>query len=387
MILHVDMDAFYASVESRDRPELAGLPVVVGGNPEGRGVVAAASYEARAYGVHSAMPAATARRLCPHAVFVRPRMDYYAQVSSQIRDIFARYTPLIEPLSLDEAFLDVTASEKLFGSARAIAERIKADIAAELALVASVGMAPNKFLAKLASDLEKPDGLVEVNPGAEQAFLDPLPIGRLWGVGRVAEATLKALGVRTVGDLRRIRPAVLRARFGRAGEHLWQLAHGVDERPVVTDREARSISHETTFATDIHAPEVLRAWLRELTAQVASRLRRHGLQARTVYIKVRYSDFRTVTREHTRVEPTHLTRDLWQEAQGLLAGTLHEGPRPVRLLGMGVSALSSTQPEQGRLFGQGARERQDQIDSTIDRINARFGESALHRGTRPRRSD
>ncbi len=388
MILHVDMDAFYASVEQRDRPELAGAPVVVGGTPEGRGVVAAASYEARAFGVHSAMPAATARRLCPHAVFVRPRMDYYAHVSGQIRRIFERYTPLIEPLSLDEAFLDVTASERLFGSGRDIAVRIKAEIAAELRLVASVGVAPNKFLAKLASDLEKPDGLVVVAPGAEQSFLDPLPVGRLWGVGRVAQAVLTELGVRSIGDLRRLPAAVLRARFGRGGEHLWALARGIDERAVVPDHRAKSISHETTFATDVTSPELLRAWLLDLTEDVGRRLRRHNLHARTVQIKVRYSDFKTVTRARTRAEPTQGTRDLWHEAERLLARTLGEAPgRPVRLLGVGASGLSGAQPVQGGLFDQAVREHQGRLDETIDRVNERFGEAALRRGGGATRSD
>ncbi|NIW86841.1 MAG: DNA polymerase IV [Gammaproteobacteria bacterium] len=388
MILHVDMDAFYASVEQRDRPELAGLAVVVGGTPEGRGVVAAASYEARAFGVHSAMPAATARGLCPHAVFVRPRMEYYAQVSAQIRKVFERYTPLIEPLSLDEAFLDVTASERLFGTGRDIAARIKAEIAGELGLVASVGVAPNKFLAKLASDLEKPDGLVVVAPGAEQAFLDPLPVRRLWGVGRVAQAILADLGVHTIGELRRLSPAALQARFGRGGEHLRALAHGIDERAVVPDHGAKSVSHETTFATDITSSELLRAWLLDLTEDVGRRLRRQDLHARTVQIKVRYSDFQTVTRARTRAEPTQRTRDLWQEAERLLVRTLHEAPgRPVRLLGMGASRLSEADPVQGGLFGQAARERQDRLDEAIDRVNERFGEATLRRGRGPRRTD
>ncbi|NIR31889.1 MAG: DNA polymerase IV, partial [Gammaproteobacteria bacterium] len=251
MILHVDMDAFYASIEIRDLPELAGRPVVVGGSPEGRGVVAAASYTARRYGIHSAMPAATARRLCPQVVFLPVRMDHYAHVSGRLRAIFERYTPLVEPLSLDEAFLDVRASQRLFGSSERIARRIKDDIEAELRLTASVGVAPNKFLAKIASDLDKPNGLVIVAADRVQAFLDPLPVGRLWGVGAATEKTMTQLGIRTVGDLRAHSRDALHAAFGRAGEHFWQLARGIDERPVVPEREAKSLSRETTFDRDI----------------------------------------------------------------------------------------------------------------------------------------
>lgn len=239
MILHVDMDAFYASVEERDRPELAGKPLIVGGTPEGRGVVAAANYAVRKFGVHSAMPAATALRLCPHAVVLPPRLHYYAQVSEQIRDNFLRYTPLVEPLSLDEAFLDVTGSEPLFGPSATIGRRIKLAIHDELRLVASVGVAPNKFLAKIASDLEKPDGFVVVDAERIQQFLDPLPVGRLWGVGRVAGQVFEQMGVSTIGQVRRLSAEALRERFGQVGDHLWQLAHGIDERRVVPDREAR----------------------------------------------------------------------------------------------------------------------------------------------------
>jgi len=235
MILHVDMDAFYASVEERDRPDLRGRPVIVGGDAERRGVVSAANYAARRYGVHSAMPMATARRLCPHAVYLHPRIGYYAEIAEQIRAIFDRYTPLVEPLSLDEAFLDVTGSGALFGTAVEIGGRIKDEIRRELRLVASVGVAPNKFLAKLASDLEKPDGFVVVEPEGVQAFLDPLPVERLWGVGRVSSEALHRLGIRTVGQLRLWSCEALAARFGQAGQHLWQLAHGIDDRRVVPD--------------------------------------------------------------------------------------------------------------------------------------------------------
>ena len=275
MILHVDMDAFYASVEERECPSLVGQPVVVGGTAAGRGVVAAANYEARKYGVHSAMPSAVARRLCPQAVVITPRISFYSEISRDIRDIFERYTPLIEPLSLDEAFLDVAASETLFGTAPEIARTIKNDIIKELKLVASVGVAANKFIAKLASDLDKPDGLVVVAPGTEQAFLDPLPVGCVWGIGKASGEIFRGLGIHTIGDLREYPMEGLQSRFGRHGEHLWRLARGIDDRSVIPDHEAKSISHETTFERDIEDESVLRSWMLELTEQVGRRLRRH----------------------------------------------------------------------------------------------------------------
>ena len=381
MILHVDMDAFYASVEERERPDLVGRPVIVGGTPQGRGVVAAANYEARKYGVHSAMPAVTAVRLCPQGVFLPCRMDFYADVSHQIRQILERYTPLIEPLSLDEAFLDVAGSEALFGPAAQIGRRIKQDIRDELRLVASVGVAPNKFLAKIASDLEKPDALVVVDPRGVQAFLDPLPVERLWGVGRVAAATLHNLDVRTIGQLRRLPVEVLHGRFGASGEHLWQLAHGIDDRRVVPDREAKSISHETTFAQDIGEPEVLRAWLLELTEQVARRLRRHRLRGRTVHLKLRFSDFRTISRAHSLDAPTSLTAELWQAATGLLKNGLTASRLPIRLLGIGVSGLDASGQTQSQLFDDDGRERQGRLDQVTDQIRDRYGRSAVQRGS------
>jgi DNA polymerase-4 len=379
MILHVDMDAFYASVEQRDRPELKGRPVIVGGNPEGRGVVSAASYEARKYGVHSAMPAATAVRQCPHAVFVRPRIGYYAQISRQIREVFHRFTPLVEPLALDEAFLDVHGSIGLFGPPVEIARQIKAAIREELNLVASIGVAPNKFLAKVASDLEKPDGLVIVEAGGEQAFLDPLPVGRLWGVGRVAGRAFVQWGIRTIGQLRRMPEDLLVSRFGSAGEHLWQLAHGQDARPVVPEHKAKSISHETTFERDIHDREVLRAWLLDLTDQVARRVRAQGLKGRTIQLKVRYSDFRTVTRSQSLPEPTDVTDEIWKTVAELFEQRLPPSLPPVRLLGMGVSGLDRSGEQQKLLFDTEERKRQSRLDSATDQIRQRFGSDAIGR--------
>ncbi len=382
MILHVDMDAFYAAVEIRDRPELKGKPVVVGGTPQGRGVVAAASYEAREFGIHSAMPAATALRLCPHAVFLSPRMQHYADVSAQLREIFNRFTPLAEPLSLDEAFLDVTGSEAIFGPSVEIGRQIQATIFDELKLIASVGVAPNKFLAKIASDLEKPAGFVVVDPDRIQEFLDPLPVSRLWGVGKVTGKVLSRLGVRTIRGVRALSVDVLSDQLGEHGLQLWHLAHGRDDRPVVPQREAKSISHETTFAVDIESHEVLRAWVVELAEQVAWRSRRSGLAGRTVHLKVRFSDFRTVTRAKTLANPSNVTAEIADAALEMLTqrvGT--RKPMAVRLLGVGLSGFDKDEERQLSLFDESSHERGQQIDAATDAIRGRFGHASLTRGS------
>lgn len=379
------MDAFYASVEERERPELAGQPVVVGGSPEGRGVVAAANYKARQFGIHSAMPASTALKRCPDLIVLPVRMSLYAGVSHQIHQIFTRYTPQIEPLSLDEAFLDVSASQRLFGSAETIARRIKQEIREELSLVASVGVAPNKFLAKIASDLDKPDGYVVVDPGNIQAFLDPLPISRLWGVGKVAASVFNRLGIHTIGRVRQLAPSILQQHFGKLGTHFLELAHGIDPRPVVTDCQAKSISNEVTFDVDINDPPVLRACLLQLTEQVAWRLRQHDLRGRTINIKVRFSDFKTITRSFTLSEPSNTTSILWQTALELLTTRLPHKHLPVRLLGMGVSgfqehpATQKISALQYDLFAE-APAKQREIDIVADEINVRFGASTVKRG-------
>jgi DNA polymerase-4 len=375
------MDAFYASVEERDQPELVGKPVIVGGSPEQRGVVSAANYVARKFGVHSAMSAITARRLCPHGVFLHPRISHYAEVSRQIREIFERFTPLVEPLSLDEAFLDVTGSEQLFGSASEIGQQIKQTVQKETGLVVSVGVAPNKFLAKIASDIKKPNGFFVVEPEHVQEFLDPLPVERLWGVGKQSSKAFQQLGIRTVGQLRQWPIETLKDRFGSHGEHLWQLAHGIDDDPVVPEREAKSISHETTFEEDIDDLEVLRAWLVELTEQVAWRLRRHGHRGRTVHIKVRFSDFSLITRSQTLPEPTDITNELWQTADELLRNRLPANHLSVRLVGMGVSGFDTREHVQGHLFDQDQRKKHTGLDMAADQIRERFGSSALRRGT------
>lgn len=389
MILHVDMDAFYASVEQRDDPALVGRPVIVGGSVEGRGVVAAANYEARKFGVHSAMAAAQAKRLCPNAVFLKPRIDHYAKVSRQIREIFEQFTPQVEPLSLDEAFLDVRGSEPLFGPAAEIGRRIKQQIRSELRLVASVGVAPTKFVAKIASDLRKPDGFVVVTPEEVRGFLDPLPVGRLWGVGKVTGRTFERLGIRAIGQLRQLPLSTVQELFGNAGEHYWQLAQGIDDRRVVPDREAKSISHETTFTEDIADIEMLRSWLVELVEQVARRLRRHGLKGRTVELKVRYADFKTISRSLTLAEPSHTTQELLAAGVELLTQRLPPRSLAVRLLGFGVTKFDESGEAQQLLFDQPERERNRELDRVADQITSKFGKHALHRGARfdPREGD
>lgn len=383
-IIHIDMDAFYASVEVRDRPELAGRPVIVGGTPESRGVVAAASYEARRYGIHSAMPAGMAKRLCPDAVFLPPRHDYYAEISEQLHNILQRYTPVIERLALDEAFLDVTGSEKLLGSGVRIGGAIKEAVREELGLVASVGVAPNKFLAKLASDDDKPDGFVVIRPEDVQRFLAPLPIRRLWGVGKVTGQVFERLGIRTVGQLRHYSRQLLQQHLGGAAEQLWALAHGQDQRPVVPDQEAKSVSHETTFASDVHDGTALRAWLKELSEQVARRLRRQGLRGRTVSIKIRYADFTTVTRSQSLPVATDVTADIWRVAQEMFTARLPRQQHPVRLIGVGVSGFSTIgEPCQESLFADSERERQSRLDEVVDAIKDRFGKEAVRRGLDP----
>jgi len=379
MILHVDMDAFYASVEERDRPDLVGKPVIVGGTPEGRGVVAAANYVARKFGIHSAMPAVTAHRLCPRGIFLRPRMDHYAEVSDQIRAIFEKYTPLVEPLSLDEAFLDVSGSEPLFWSAVSIGRAIKQEIREHLRLVASVGVAPNKFLAKIASDLRKPDGFVVVEPDQVQEFLDPLPVGRLWGVGKVTGQVFEKLGIHRISQLRQMPVELLRHHFGSGGEHLWELSHGFDDRPVVPEQEAKSISHETTFAKDLEDPEQMRAWLLELSEQVGCRMRRHGLKGRTVNLKVRFEDFHTITRAQTLPQPTNVTQEIWQTADQMFAERLPARRLHIRLLGVGMSGFDQPAMVQLSLFPEAEHERQSRLDEVADRIKEKFGQAGLQR--------
>ena len=381
MILHVDMDAFYASVEQRDDPSLLGKPVVVGGTAEGRGVVAASSYEARKFGIYSAMSAHRAKQLCPHAVFIRPRIDHYAAVSNQLRLIFEEFTPLIEPLSLDEAFLDVTASESLLGPAPQIGQQIKSLVQEKLRLTASVGVAPNKFVAKIASDLKKPNGFVVVMADQIQTFLDPLPVGRIWGVGKVTAQVFKRFAISTIGQLRQFSKEALTELFGASGEHYWQLSHGIDNRPVVPDREAKSISNETTFAEDIRDVDDLKAWLVNLVEQVGRRLRNQDRMGRTIELKIRFSDFKSLTRSMTLGRSTNITSELLEAGIELLCNRLPKNHLPVRLIGFGVSNFDQSNMMQLQLFDESEREQQRSLDRVSDQIAKKFGKQALHRAT------
>jgi len=378
MIIHLDMDAFFASVEIRERPELRGLPLVVGGSASGRGVVAAASYEARQYGVFSAMPMARALRQCPDLVCLPVNMPLYIDVSRQIHKIFYRYTPEIEPLSLDEAFLDVTASEKLFGSASHIAMKIKEDIKNECQLIASAGVAPNKFVAKIASDIDKPDGFVVVEPEGVQAFLDPLPVKRIWGVGKKTEQQLHEYGINTVYELRSKSPDWLMEHFGKLGDHIYRLANGLDKRAVISDAKAKSISSETTFATDIKDRKTLLAILSQLSEQVSARLRDKGVKGRTVSIKIRFNDFKTITRSNTLSESSSQTMQIWHTVKQLFSGIIQEDESLIRLVGVSVSGFDNNEARQGDLFEQDTK--QDTLDVLSDEINQRFGKAKIHRG-------
>lgn len=386
-IIHIDMDAFFAAVEQLDKPELRGKPVLVGGDPKGRGVVSTASYEARPYGCHSAMPMAQAVKLCPDAVIVRPRMERYVEASRQVFDILQQFTPLIEPISIDESFLDVTGSTRLFGPPEDMAESMKQRIREEVQLTASAGVAPNKFLAKLASDLQKPDGLVVVRADQVQALLDPLPILKLWGVGKATLPKLEALGVKTFGDLRRLPMGQLHDRFGEAGEHFYRLVRGIDDRAVVPDREAKSISHEITFPVDVADKDHLRAVLLEQLEHVALRLRRHARLARTVTVKIRTGDFKTVTRSSTFGSATDQTDVLWAAAVRLFEVWRTRRSTRVRLIGVGLSNLSDCEDPQLNLFDQPGDARGRRLDSAVDEIRDRFGDDAITRASRADRTD
>ena len=372
------MDAFFASVEQRDNPDLRGKPVLVGGSGP-RGVVAAASYEARKYGCHSAQPTAIALRNCPHAIVVSGRHSDYKAVSKQVFEILERFSPAIQPISIDEAFLDVSGSTQLFGSPTDIAKEIRRLVKAETQLTCSVGVAPNKFLAKLASDLDKPDGLTVIDPDRIQETLDPLPVTRLWGVGPSAEQSLGRMGIRTIKDLRSVPIETLRARMGDHGEHLHLLSRGIDDRPVRIDREAKSISHEHTFDVDLQDPDEIRAIIARQAQDVAMRLRKHGRYAKTVTIKVRFGSFETITRSSTFDQQTNETRTIHDEARSLF-DTWARSFRPVRLIGVGVSHLTDAPGAPG-LFDEHDHERERAVDKISDAITGRFGKDAISRAS------
>lgn len=376
-ILHVDMDAFYASVEQRDNPELRGKPLVVGGGGN-RGVVAAASYESRSFGVRSAMPMREARRLCPDLLQVSPRMSHYQAVSKQVFGVFREFTPLVEGLSLDEAFLDVTASLALFGNEVDIAQAVKDRIRAETELTASVGVAPNKLVAKIASDLDKPDGLVVVAEEQINKTLDPLPARVIPGIGKVTLAQLQALGVRTIRDLRLAADATLERVFGRFAHRMRERASGIDERPVVSSRAEKSISAEETFDVDLGDKGAMEAKLLELSERTTTRMRAKSLASGTVQVKIRQADFTTFTRQRALNPPSNGTDQIYAAARELLAQWLHDNPgAKLRLLGVGGSDL--TPAVQGDLFSMSGDAQKAELDQTVDDIRDKFGRSAVGR--------
>ncbi len=379
IILHADMDAFFAAVEVRERPELRGQPVVVGSPPNQRGVVAASSYEARRYGIHSAMPSREAGRRCPHAVFLPPNMRLYSRVSQQVFRIFERFTPLVEPVSVDEAFLDVTGAQRLFGDGAAIAALIKAAVLAETQLTVSVGVAPNKFLAKLASDMHKPDGLtvVPTEPAAIRRFLAPLPVGKIWGVGQVSERVLTRAGFNTIGDLQRATPAHLARLLGHdAAAHLFALAHGEDARTVELAWDEKSISREHTFLDDVTDVALLERTLVDLVEDVGHRLRAAGKYAGLAKLKLRWKDFTTFTRQAPLVPPRCDDYSLRAAAQALFAAQRLSAP--VRLIGFGTGHLSRQSAGQLNLFeAAGQPERVEAVSRTVDTIRKKYGAAAI----------
>ncbi|VGO16513.1 DNA polymerase IV [Pontiella desulfatans] len=386
--LHVDMDAFFASVEQRDHPELRGKPVVVGAPPDQRGVVAAASYEARKYGIHSAMPSRTAKQKCPHAIFVSHNMGNYKEASRQIMRIFESYTPIVQPLSIDEAFLDVTGARRLFGDGPTIAEKIRRDIREQTQLTASVGVAPNMFLAKIASDMDKPDGLTVVpfEQEAIEAFLAPLPIARMWGVGKVTQKKLLSLGLNTIGKLQQCDPKQLESAIGsRAANGFIRLAHGIDERGIVGEVDEKSISNEITFKEDIADRPTIEATYKRLMDKVGTRLRKAGFFATTVHLKIRWSDFSTITRQ-TRF-PVPCSDDTSLREAGMQLLEEHLRHRPVRLIGFGVSGLTETEEPQTRQLNlfetpdTALQKKRSRLSQTTDSVREKYGKNSLKRAS------
>lgn len=385
VILHVDMDAFYASIEQRDNPSLRGKPVIVGSPPDQRGVVSAASYEARTFGVRSAMPSRTAGKLCPHGIFLPVRMNHYRAVSAQLMTILEQFTPFIEPLSLDEAFLDMTGGMRRWKDPAALARTVKDRIQADLHLTASVGVAPNPYLAKIASDLEKPDGLTVMprDPAEIARFLAPLPVRRIWGVGAVSGDRLAHHRIFTMGDVQQRSEADLVRILGSpaAAARIRALAYGIDERTLDMEQEEKSVSHEHTFDVDCASSEVLHQVLMELTEQVAHRLREADLLARRIWIKLRFSDFRTITRQQTLPTRSASDRELGRRAGALLdAQHINE---PIRLIGFGASQFRETGQKDAQLDlfpDASADPRDERLDRAVDRLREQYGRDILRRG-------
>ena len=380
-IIHLDMDAFYPAVEALDKPELRGKPVIVGGSRE-RGVVSSASYEARRFGVHSAQPIATAIRLCPDGIFMPVRMSRYKEVSRQIFGIFHRFTPLVEPLSIDEAFLDLTGAERLMGQTKVIAKKIRETVLKKTGLTVSAGVASSKFVAKIASDIDKPDGLTVVPPDRVMEFLDPLPIKKMWGVGKITQQALARLSVKTFKDLRQIPVEILEKKFGERGTAMHLLSMGIDERDVEPERETKSIGHEQTFMKDILNPDQAKKEILSLANRVAQRMRREKVRGNTVSLKVKYSDFTQITRAATLPEPTDDSMEIYSISCRLLKKTA-VGKRPVRLLGISLSQLSTLENEkQLFLFAQDKEyQKRKNLNTALDSICNKFGEKSIRPAT------
>jgi DNA polymerase-4 len=377
-IFHIDLDAFFVSVEQVLNPELKGKPVIVGGDPERRGVVASASYEARPFGIHAGMPSSKAHRLCPQAIFIRSHFSLYKDASAKFMEILADFSPDIEPLGLDEAYLDVTGCEEPYGSPQKLALAIKERINKELNITASVGIAACKVVAKIASDLCKPDGLLEIAPGEEQAFLNPLPIAKLPGVGEKTEQSLKEMGVTTIGELATLPLDTIERQFGATGAVLQSYARGIDDREVEAPGEAKSISQELTFARDTLDRNFLEANLHNLCQEVCQELRSQNKSAKCVAIKLRYADFKTITRQVTLQEASDVTRVIFATAQQLLSKTLAKQEKPIRLIGIRVSSLVGGEKQLPMFDPRVAK--LGHLDQAVDKIRKKYGPTAIKTG-------
>jgi nucleotidyltransferase/DNA polymerase involved in DNA repair len=381
------MDAFFAAIEQREHPDLFGKPVIVGADPKkgkGRGVVSTCSYEARKYGVHSAMPISQAYKLCPHGIYVPPNGSLYSQVSKDIFKLFYEFTDLVEPLSIDEAFLDVSGCIQLFGSAKNIGEKLKYKIYENQALTASVGIAPNKFLAKIASDLEKPDGLVIVDENKIQEFLDPLPLSRLWGAGKKTIEKLNNQHIYTIGDLSKLPKDILQQKFGKLGNHFYQLSRGLDTRPVEPGHEVKSVSNETTFSNDLYDRQILSETLLHLCEKVGYRMRQKNLKGKTVQLKLRYEGFDTIIRNKTLKNGTANT-DIIFKVIWKLFELNYDNRRKVRLVGVGMSGFKQKTYTQLSLFDQ-SEKKTSELDIVEDLVRQKFGKNAINRAEGMRKS-
>ena len=377
-IMHIDLDAFFVAVEQAEKPKLKGKPVVVGGRPDRRGVVASASYEARSFGIHAGMPLATAYRLCPQAIFIEGGFPKYRDASQKFMAILADFTPFLEPIGIDEAYLDVTGFESIYGSIHQMALAIKQRIKEELGICASAGAASCKVVAKIASDLSKPDGLLEVASGDECSFLAPLPIAKLPGIGKKAERILRSLGINTIGKLSATPLSTLKSHFGTSGELLRSYASGIDDRKVELPGAAKSISRETTFGKDTRDRSLLKATLCYLGERVGSNLRQQGKQARCVTLKLRYADFTTITRSHTLMQASDTDRTISDIGLKLLSNALAQEKQPIRLIGIGVSNL--TEPARQLDMLDSSAQRLEKLNKTIDRIRKKYGFTAIQTG-------